>query len=159
MIAKVMGAFLLAAGGGYFCVDRIVQRRREIRLLYELAAAMESMEGIIRWEKVTLPVAIERQCNRELCGGFFLETMELMKSKMTLQCAWEKSFAMVKLAKDILCRMEFSGDEEHLTGQLRLSAQRLRQRAEQYSAGRSESEKLRVAICVSVVGLITILLL
>ena len=158
MIGKLAGAFLLVLGGGYLCVERNVQGRKEIRLLYELAAAMENIAGMIRWEKAALPAAIEQQCSRELCGVYFQKTLILLKGENTLQCAWRCAFSKLKVAEDILCRVEFSGDEQHLIGQLQLAAQQLRQRADMRNTGRSESEKLRVAVCASVIGLVTILL-
>ena len=158
MIGKLAGALLLVLGGGYLCVERNVQGRKEIRLLYELAAALENIEGMIRWEKAALPAAIEQQCSRELCGAYFQKTLFLLKGENTLQCAWRSAFSKLKVAEDILCRLELSGDEQHLTGQLQLTAQQLRQRAEQRNTDRAESEKLRVAVCTSVVGLVTILL-
>ena len=158
MIGKITGALLLVVGGGYLCVERNAQGRKEIRLIYELASALESMEGMIRWEKAALPAAIKRQCSRELCGELFQKTLLLMEDETTLQRAWEISFSKLKTAGDILRRMEFSGDELHLTGQLQLAAQQLRQRAEQRNADRNEREKLRMAVCASVVGLATILL-
>ena len=159
MINKLIGAMMLATGGGLLCAREIKRRRKEIRLLYELAVALESMEGLIRWEKATLPLAIERQCRRMQCGSVFADILSLMKSDSTLQVAWGNAFSKVSAAEDILCRLEFSGDEECLTGQLHLAAQQLRQRAEQCNAGRAESEKLYVAVYGSVVGLLTILLL
>lgn len=158
MSGKVVGALLLVVGGGYLCADRIVGRRKEIQLLYELATAMESMEGMIRWEKVVLPVALERQCSRENCGGMFSHILDLMKDEMTLQEAWEKGVCPFPIAEDILCRLEFSGDETRIIGQLHMVVQQLRQRAEQRSARRGESERLSVAVCASAVGLLAILL-
>lgn len=157
-MSKVVGALLLVMGGGYLCAERIVRRRKEIQLLYELAIALESIEGMIRWEKVVLPVALERQCSRENCGKIFSYILDLVKGELTLQDAWNKAFSRIAIAGDILCRMEFSGDETRITGQLHMAAQQMRQRAEQQSAGRGESEKLSVAVCVSSVGLLAILL-
>ena len=158
MIGKITGAILLALGGGYLCVEQNARGRKEIRLLYELSAALESMEGMIRWEKATLPSAIGRQCGRELCGEFFEEILNLVESGIALQKAWIDTFLQVKTMEDILCRLEFSGDEIHLTGQLQLAANQLRKRAEQQNAGRAEREKLHIVVCASAVGLITILL-
>lgn len=158
MIAKLTGALLLILGSGYFCVGQIMQRRKEIQLRYELAAALESMEGMIRWENATLPRAIEHQCDRDECGEMFSHVLENVKGGSTLQRSWHKTFFAEESVRDILCRIELSGDETRIIGQLHLAAQQLRQTAEQCNAGRSENEKLSVAICASAVGLITILL-
>lgn len=158
MIAKLTGALLLALGGGYLCMERIGRRRREVDRCCELAAALESIEGMIRWEKAALPVAIERQCSRINCGEIFSEILDAMKSKTALQDAWKNSFSKFTLVADVLCSIEFSGDENRITGQLHLAAEQLRKTAEQYNEERAESEKLNVAVCASAVGLIIILL-
>ena len=158
MIGKIAGALLLVLGSGYLCVEQNARGRKDIRLLYELAAALESIEGMIRWEKAALPVAIQRQCSRELCGGYFRNIILLLDDGNILQNAWTSAFSLSKAAGDLLCRLEFSGDEQRLCGQLQLAAQQLRRRAEQQDAGRTERETLRVVVCTSVVGLVAILL-
>lgn len=158
MIAKLAGALLLVLGGGHFCVERIRRRRKEIQLRYELAVALESMEGMIRWEKATLLAAIKGQCGRNGCGEMFSDILKLVKSKTALQDAWKKTFWLIEPVRDIMCRIELSGDELRITGQLHWAAQQLRQTAEQCNADRAESEKLCWVICASAVSLVTILL-
>ena len=161
MITKSAGALLLLLGSGLVCVERIRRNRRQIALLHDLAAALESIEAAIRWQKLTLPCAIERQCNRELSGAFFQSVIVRLKEEETLHASWSEVFSAIEppIGAELLSRMELSGDEVRITGELHLTAQQLRQEAEKSAARRAESEKLSVAVCVSAAGLITILLL
>ena len=158
MIVKLTGIILLALGSGCICAERIGKGRKEIELLYDLSGALESIEGIICWEKATLPQAIQRQITRKKCGGMFSMILNYVKSGDTLQNSWEKTFSELSSVSDILCRIELFGDETRITGQLHLAAQQLRKQAERHSNERPEKEKLCVAVCSSVLGVLTILL-
>lgn len=161
MIGKVLGGMLLVLGGGVLCVGRIRKTRREIALLRELSVALESMEAVIRWQKLTLPQAIERQCGRNASGAYFCEIRDLLKSGIPLHSCWKQVFSKTEVSDvaETCGQMELTGDEVRITGELHLAAHRLRQAAERENAARSESEKLCVGVCASAVGILTILLM
>jgi len=69
----------------------IGERRREIRLIWALAQALERMGGVIRWQKLPLPRVLEE--SGQMPGGeYFREITEYVKGGMTLQIAWQKAF-------------------------------------------------------------------
>ncbi len=161
MIGKLLGGVLLAVGGGVLCVGRIKKTRSEIALLQDLSAALENMEAVIRWQKLTLPQAIEKQCSRDASGGYFCKIQDALKSELPLHSVWRQTFLGSEISEiaETCGQMELTGDEVRITGELHLAAYRLRQAAERGNACRSESEKLCVAVCASAVGILTILLM
>ena len=69
-MGKWIGSLLLIGATAWLCAQWIVSRRRTIALLQDLAAALESMEAAIRWQKTPLPKAISDQCGRDHSGCY-----------------------------------------------------------------------------------------
>ncbi len=160
-MGKLLGCVLLAVGGGMLCVQRITAQRQTIRLLHDLASALESIEAAIRWQKLPIPRAVEQQKGRKLCGGSFCKMLRDMESGTTLHTAWINAFQTLlpEETAEILCSVEWSGDEAQITGNLAYAAQRLRTLACEKSARQSQAEKLYIALSVSGVGFLAILLI
>lgn len=160
-MGKLLGCALLCAGGAMLCVQRITAARQELRLLRELAAALESIEMLIRWQKLPLPRAIALQKDRPLCGDKFGQICNLLQSGNALHSVWNKVFSHFNSAdmKEIVCHIEWSGDEEQLTGNLRYVAQQLRALAQEIAEGKAQREKLWIALSTAAVGVVVIILL
>lgn len=160
-MGKLLGCALLCAGGAMLCVQRITAARQELRLLRELAAALESIEMLIRWQKLPLPRAIALQKDRPLCGEAFGCICVSLQSGNTLHNAWNKAFSNLCAADitETVCHIEWSGDEEQLTGNLRYAAQQLRALAQEKTEGKAQREKLWVALSAAAVGVVVIILL
>lgn len=160
-MGKWIGSLLLIGATAWLCAQWIVSRRRTIALLQDLAAALESMEATIRWQKTPLPKAISDQCGRDHSGCYFRSIQKNLNSNLPLHQVWSEAFADVQPteAGEILRRLELTGDEVRITGSLHLAAAQLREVAQGYRQRQREQEKLSVAVCVSGVSLLIILLI
>lgn len=160
-MGKWTGSFLLIGCTIWLCAQWIASRRRTIVLLRDLAAALESMEAAIRWQKTPLPQVISHQCSRDYSGPYFRSIQENLKSGLPLHKAWPAAFndLQPEEAGAILRRLELTGDEVHITGALHLAAGQLRDVVQGYQQRQKEQEKLSVAVCVSGVSLLIILLI
>ena len=160
-MVKLLGSTLLCVGGTMLCLQRITAERRNLRMLRELAAAIESIEMMIRWQKFPLPRAIALQKERPFCGEKFECVCSALKSGDTLHGAWKKVFGQIGAPElaEILCSIEWRGDEERLTGGLHYAAQQLRELTRVKTAEKTQREKLWVAVSAAVVGVLVIILL
>ncbi len=160
-MVKLLGCVLLAVGGGMLCVQRIAAQRQEIRLLRDIAAALESIEAAIRWQKLSIPRAIEQQKERKLCGEAFNSILCEMEIGTALHTAWQRTFRerVTEEMAEILCNMEWNGDETQITGNLNYAVQRLQVLASEKHARQPQREKLYIALSASGVGLLAIMLI
>ena len=160
-MAKLLGVVLLCAGGGFFCVQGIAARRMKMRRLRELCAALESIEAAIRWQKLPLPGAIGLQEERTLCGKSFAAVKRNVESGTPLQNAWKKQMQedfSLEIA-EILCRVEWGGDETQLLGNLRYAVEQLQTMAGEKAQQQAAAERLSIALSASAVALVVIILL
>ena len=138
----------------------IGERRREIRLIWALAQALERMGGVIRWQKLPLPRVLEE--SGQMPGGeYFREITEYVKGGMTLQIAWQKAFEgfpSVK-ARELLCCMELGGDAQRLIGQFHLAAEELRSCGNEEEVQQRQAERIWLTAggCVSVMMIIILI--
>ena len=160
-MTKLLGAVLLCAGGGFFCVQGIAARRMKMQRLRELCAALESIEAAVRWQKLPLPRAIGLQEERALCGKTFAAVKRKVESGTPLQTVWEKQVWEDFLPEiaEILCRIEWGGDETQLLGNLRYAAEQLQTMASEKAQQQAAAERLSIALSVSAVALAVIILL
>ena len=87
--------------------------------------------------------------------------VDFLKSGMTLQNAWETAFDgfCMQGGRDVLTRLEFSGDEQRLTENLRLCQERLRRVLGGMEREARNRGRLLAACALSGGGLLVILLL
>ena len=156
MNGKFLGVALIALGGWSICCGRIRETRQRTRLMYELAAALERMEGMIRWQNLPMTRVLESESNREPCGKYFMKVRNFMKGGFALQEAWQKSFFDMEpeISSGLLCRMDLQGDTRQVTGALHLTAEDLRCRAAERASHQTERERL----CITVSGCLTAVL-
>ena len=160
MTASVWGAALILLGIAAYCGGWIAGKRRELRQIYALAAALERMEGAIRWQQLPMERLLERELAGD-CSGWFGTIKEKVESGVPLQAAWEETFSEMELEAeaDILCRVELQGDASQIMGALRLAAEQLRKLAAETEGRQGQRERLCVAAGTSLGGLLVILLI
>ncbi len=156
MSGKLFGVALIVIGGWFICRGRIREAREQTQLMYELAAALERMEGMIRWQNLPITRVLEAESNREPCGKYFEKVRNYMKSGLALQEAWCQSFSRLEDSVDseLMCRMDLLGDAQQVTGALRLMVEDLRIRAAERASHQAEQERL----CIAVSGCLTAVL-
>lgn len=161
MNGKLLGAALLIAGGCICCWSWIKDKRSQIYLMREFAAALERMEGMIRWQNLPMTRVLEAENVREPCGMYFKNVLTYMNSGSTLQHAWKQAFEPLPNDEtgELMCRMDLQGDARQMTGALRLTAQELRTRAAERAAQQQERERLCVAVggCLTAVVVIVLI--
>ena len=139
----------------------IAARRMKMQRLRELCAALESIEAAIRWQKLPLPRAIGLQEERVLCGKTFAAVKRKVESGTPLQTAWQKQMQedFPTDIAEILCRVEWGGDETQLLGNLRYAVEQLQTMAGEKAQQQAAAERLSIALSVSAVALAVIILL
>ena len=161
MTCKLIGALLIFAAGGSLVTQSVRQRNRELRFLFDMAAALEQMETAIRFRMLPMPELLREQTAREYCGQCFLLIIQYMESGNTLQDSWAKSIRSVPWpqAKAILLPLELAGDTRRIGENLRACADSLRELLRQQQAQKRERQKMTLALTASACGLLVILLL
>ena len=159
MRGKLLGAVLIAGAALRLFAACTRQRRREVQLLGELAAALETMASAIRWQKRTLPDILSRLTAYPLAGRFFKNIQDLMACEIPLQEAWKQAFQELDAGGEVLLSLELSGDEEKLTGSLLHGAAQLRNLCRQREETRRQDTKLYLAGLLSAAGGLIILLI
>lgn len=161
MSGKVTGALLLILACVFVCSRWIAERRRAIRLTEELAAALERMEGMIRWQKLPLPGILARESVGNACGSWFGEVCRRMETGLPLPEAWRGAFGAItpERTRELMCRLDLQGDAQQIMGALHLTAEELRSYAAQMAARQQQSERLCVAAggCITAVLVIALL--
>lgn len=158
---KLLGAVMIVSACGWYCAGKIRRERRALQLLAELADALGSMEGSIRFQRLPLPQVLAAQAERKLCGTYFSGVLQYMKGGYTLQDSWDGIWGKFpdRETAQILRRVEWSGDEPQLLGNLAYARRMLAALWEKRSAARREREKLTLAAALSAAGLLVILLI
>ena len=161
MSGKMPGALLILSGAFLLYLCRRRNLRKEVQLLMELQAALEDIETEIRWKKTPLPQAMERQTARPLCGMCFSSTLKMMKGGMPLQESWKRGLqaSVPSYIQETLCRIEWSGDEQQLTGNLRSAQNALSRFCREKEAERLQREKISLALAFSGAGLMILILI
>ncbi len=156
MSGKILGAALLVISDVMICWSWIKEKRSQIYLAKELSAALERMEGMVRWQNLPIKRVLEAESNRKPCGAYFMHIKNQMQSGLTLQAAWTREFSTIKdnEMKDILCRMDLQGDAQQVIGTMRLTAKELRKCAADMSLHQQERERL----CMAASGCLTAVL-
>lgn len=128
MRIKLGGATLLLCAFGMVVRQWTGEERRKIRLVQALSQALERMGGLIRWQKLPFSRVLQEESRRTPGGEYFQRVKKYMESGMTLQESWRNGFESIPIAeaRDLLCRMELSGDARQVMGALHLAAEALR---------------------------------
>lgn len=158
---RIIGSLLLlmaAAAGSYIYCAR---KRQHRALLWAVASALGEMESGIRWQRTPLPALLEALRDRKSCGLWFQRVLDMLKSEIALQNAWENAFIHFpdKEAGEILRRISWSGDSQRLVGVLTCA----REEIEQLYRHRCEQDRCSCRVtCTATLcgaGLLIILLL
>ena len=117
---KLLGAAMIAASCGWLCAGKIRRERLALRLLGELVDVLGSMGGTIRFQRLPLPQVIATQTGRACCGTYFSAVLQYMKGGYALQKSWAEAWQKLpdRETARILQRIEWSGDETQLIGNL-----------------------------------------
>lgn len=161
MSGKIPGAVLILAGAFLLYFYRCRSLRKEVQILKELQAALEDMETMVRWKKIPLPQAMKRQTQRPLCGICFSSALKMMKGGVPLQDAWERGLreSVSPYIREILCRIEWNGDEQQIIGNLRAAQKALIRLSREKEAERLQREKISLALMFSGAGLMILILI
>ena len=160
MTTSIWGALLILLGVAVYCGGWITGKRQELRQIYALAAALERMEGVVRWQQLPMDRILVRELAGD-CGRWFGTIKEKVESGFTLQASWKETFSKmeVEAVADILCRVELQGDAIQIMGSLRLAAEQLRKLAAETESRQGQKERLCMAVGTSLGGLLVILLI
>lgn len=158
---KLLGAICLMGGAVMICTRWIRHRRRELRLMEEIAVALEHMAALIRLKKEPLLQAVRQQRERVCCGEIFGRLMEYVEQGETFQHSWNRTFCALKPSEmaELLCRTDLTGDEMQITGALCVTAQQLRQMTQRGREGQTQNERLCLTLGLCTAGIITIVLI
>ena len=161
MKLKLAGAALLMCSGGLWCTVQIRRWREEIQLLRELGAALERMEGMIRWQNLSLPKILERESQRFPCGIYFREIAAAVEQEKPLQLCWTEfwSGAEWQAVKEIMSAVELGGDSQQIMGALHLSAQMLYRKSEELQQTQQRKERLCITASTALTAMIAIILI
>lgn len=161
MSGKLIGAALVIGGGLIGCYRWIKERRRQVCLVQELAAALNCMEGMIRWQNLPITRVLEIESTRKPGGKYFKSVHEYMKGGLALQEAWQQTFSELpdNRCGDLMCRMDLQGDTQKITGTIHLTTQELRSYAAERALHQQETERLCVAVwgCLSTVLVVVLI--
>ena len=161
MTVKIIGITLLLMASVIGCGIRIGTARRVNQRVRAIAAMLERVEGMIRWQELSLPRALRQESGDPLAGEYIEKILEYAESETPLQTSWVRAFCEIqpKEAAEILCNIELSGDKQQIMGALHLASQQLRQLAVQTASEQGEKERLCLAVGFSFAGFLVIVLL
>lgn len=127
MSVKLGGAALLLCAFGLVVRQWIGEERRKIRLVQALSQALERMGGLIRWQKLPFSRVLQEESGRSPGGEYFRKIKDFLERGIPLRESWQKTFETIPVAevRDLLCRMELSGDAQQMMGELHLAAEAL----------------------------------
>ncbi|MBQ0038179.1 MAG: hypothetical protein KBS74_05845 [Clostridiales bacterium] len=158
---RALGIVMILSGSVWIAAADVRSRRRTLRLLGELEAALRDMETGIRWKRQMLPDIIAQQAKRPLCGAYFAAVSDGLRLEIPLQDAWQSAFAALKMqeARECLQNTELCGDEKRIMGNLNMAAEHLHKLHEELHAKQRQEEKLHLTVVFSAAGMLIILLI
>ena len=158
---KLLGGLLIMSAAAACVIKEQQREMRDRQMLEEMLCALGAMECAVRFRRISMPQILEEQAARPVCGGYFKMAVDFLKSGITLQNAWKMAFDgfCVSESRDELTRLEFSGDEQRLTENLRLCQERLRRVLGGMERETRNRGRLLAACALSGGGLLVILLL
>ena len=158
---KLLGGLLIMSAAAACVIKEQQREMRDRQMLEEMLCALGAMECAVRFRRISMPQILEEQAARPACGGYFKMAVDFLKSGITLQNAWKMAFDgfCMSEGRDELTRLEFSGDEQRLTENLRLCQERLRRVLGGMEREARNRGRLLAACALSGGGLLVILLL
>ena len=157
---KLAGALAIAAAGAAACWQYLAALRLEIKTLRALIAALNALEGMIRWKQTALPDGLRELTGRTYGGKYFAEAVRQVESGIPLQYAWKNAFSDFSFTgKDTIIEMCWVGDAEQIRGTIRYTSERLAALCQELEAQRSDREKVAAAGLLSVSGVVIVMLL
>ena len=161
MIGKLAGAALLTCSCGMWCTKQISRWRGQILLARELGAALERMEGMIRWQNLTMPQILARERRRKPCGVYFEKLAAAMESGSGLPLCWTAFWNSAEYGElgAILSGVELNGDARQIMGSLHMTAQLLYRKSDQWQREQQQRERLCITTSVAVTAITAIILI
>ena len=157
---KVIGACTVLLGGVYLWLQFVSIQRRELALVRDLIAAVESLESAVRWKNLPVPAGLRELATREISGKYFAAASDMLKSNFTLQDAWNSVFSVLGgEISTVMCRMEWSGDAQKIEGALHCTAEELTKVLEMRRQALRQKERLYAAMALSGAGVLIIILI
>ncbi|MCI2056893.1 MAG: stage III sporulation protein AB [Oscillibacter sp.] len=163
---KILGGACILAAAGAVRTMQVRSLRREISILYGLAAGLEEMENEIRVNRTPLPRLLKKagfDRGRDV-DAFFKTGANALKNGDTFLPAWDCAVDELPVArkeKSILHETGRSlcGDEQQACQGLTLAYQSLRHTLQEKQRAGRDFEKRVTALCFSGAALLIILLM
>lgn len=161
---KLIGSLLVFTGGGLVWWIQQRERRRKGTVLADLALILRQMQEEIRMMRTPLPELfrkLEKRCGQDISD--VLRAMAAAVERETdVKVLWSEAVCALPVderMREILCRLDFSGDEEKLCKELSFAAYEIAKCAEVLESRRMEDGKRVTALCFSGAALLVILLI
>lgn len=161
---KLMGSLMVFAGGGLVWWIQLRERQRVRNVLMDLALVLRRMQEEVRMMRTPMPELfqkLEKQCGPDV-SAVLRSMSDAAKNGTEVKVIWRTSVLALPInerARDILCGLDFSGDEEKLCKELSFAAYEMAKYAETMESNRKEEGKRTTALCFSGAALLVILLI
>ena len=161
---KLMGSLLVFAGGGLVWWIHQGERRRRRRVLADLASLLRQMQEEIRMMRTPMPELfrkLETQCGQDV-SAVLAAMSDAAERGSEVNAVWSNAVCALPVgerARDVLCRLDFCGDEEKQCKELSFAAYELAKYAEVLENSWKEDGKRTTALCFSGAALLVILLI
>lgn len=158
---RLLGALLILSAAGAVYALHVRQKRQMLRILQELSSALRWMAAEIRWRNMPLPEVIQSLVENPVIGEHFSQLLHGLKGDIPLQRIWDEVFRNLKpeAAADLVCKLQLSGDAQHVMESLRYGAEGLTELLEKLQQERVHNEKIYLAASLTAAGLLVILLI
>ena len=161
---KLLGSLMVFTGGGLVWWIQLKERRRKSAVLSDLALILRQMQEEIRMMRTPMPELfqkLENRCGQDVSG--VLRTLsEAVKQGNEVKDIWREEICVLpmdKRTREVLCSLDFCGDEEKLCKDLSFAAYEMAKSVEELEDRRQEESKRTTALCFSCAALLVILLI
>jgi stage III sporulation protein AB len=159
-----MGSLLVFAAGGLVWWIQQQERRRKGAVLADLASVLRQMQEEIRMMRTPMPELfrkLEKRCGQDV-SDVLCAMSGAVEQGTEVAAVWKRSVCALPLderTRDVLCKLDFCGDEEKLCKELSFTAYEIAKCAEVLESSRREDGKRTSALCFSGAALLVILLI
>lgn len=163
-MTKLMGSLLVFAAGGLVWWIQQRERRRKETVLADLASLLRQMQEEIRMMRTPMPELfqkLEKRCGQDV-SAVFRAMSGAVEQGAEVTTVWRRSVCALPVderTSDLLCKLDFCGDEEKLCKELSFTAYEMAKCAETLESSRREDGKRTSALCFSGAALLVILLI
>jgi stage III sporulation protein AB len=163
-VIKLMGSLLVFAAGGLVWWIQQQERRRKGAVLADLASVLRQMQEEIRMMRTPMPELfrkLEKRCGQDV-SDVLCAMSGAVEQGTEVAAVWKRSVCALPVderTRDVLCKLDFCGDEEKLCKELSFTAYEIAKCAEVLESSRREDGKRISALCFSWAALLVILLI